>query len=50
MRQTKRLSDQASPAPFSVSDYFWQQAERVELSPKNAYDQWRTVIGRACTT
>ena len=51
MRQTNGLATKRpSSAPFSVSDYFWQQAERVELSPKNAYDQWRIVIGRACTT
>lgn len=41
---------QAGSTPFSVSDYFWQQAERAELSPKNAYDQWRAAIGWSCTT
>lgn len=41
---------QAGSTPFSVSDYFWQQAERAELSPKNAYDQWRVAIGCSCTT
>lgn len=41
---------QAGSAPFSVSDYFWQQAERAELSSKNAYGQWCAAIGPAVTT
>lgn len=45
----RRGSNEAGSAPFSVSDYFWQQAERAELSPKNAYDQWRATIGRRLT-